>query len=278
MRMIKLLQLGAAIAVIFAAAGAQAESSRALMNADYVRVREKPLKDAAQVGFLYKNMIVEINAQTPDKEKIGNDSFYWYEVKGSDVSGWVYGKFLGPNVADLEIDTYDAPGDTQWLSNRFGDSTWYSTQKMNMQSFSIDEYRNLMRASENGNELAWAALRTTILAHLHENPDDANYAYLKKHLYSEPFLTKVVSHPYAYNDPNFFSLVPYSHTVLLAALQYSRAYLDSMPDEYWNDREIVLLSLNNNANDCQHYMPRIPQPVARDPQVKVALNRCRSGR
>lgn len=278
MTSIRFLQLSATIVMMFLPFCTQADNSKALMNADYVRVREKPLKDAAQLGYLYKNMIVEITSQTQDKEKIGNDSYYWYEVKGDDVSGWVYGKFLSPNVTNLDVDTYDAPGDTQWLSQRFGDSTWYYNQNFTVQSFSMDEYRSLMRAAENGNEQAWSALYVTILKHLRENPDDPSYAYLKKRLYSEEFIINVLGNPYAYNNPDFFSVVPYSHAALLTALQYSSEFFNTMPDEYWNDREIVLLSMNNNANGCQNYIAKIPQALARDPQIKVALNRCRSGR
>lgn len=266
--------------VMFMSVGAQTasgDSGKAVVNGDYVRVRARPNTEAAPAGFLYKNMVVEIKTQTPDKQTIGNDSFYWYEVKGGDVRGWVYGKFLSPNVADVNLDTYDAPGDTQWLSRRFGDSTWYYNQKMDMRSFSLDDYRNLMRAAQDGNEQAWVALRVTILNHLKDNPNDPDYAYLKRRLYSDGFLLAVMNHGYAYNDPNFFEVVPYSRDLVAAALKRSTTLVPSIPDEYWNDKEIVLLVLNGTGCSSE-YTGKVSAGLARDPAVKAVLDRCRAQR
>lgn len=274
-----LLQFCLIIVAIFSAQGIHAEPSKAVMNSDYVRVRENPVKDAAPIGFLYKNMLVEILAQTPDQEKIGSDAFYWYEIKSEDLHGWVYGKFLSPNVANQNIDTYDAPGDTQWLTDRFGDSTWYYNQKMDMHSFSMDDYRNLMRAAEMGNEQAWTALRITILNHIHENPDDTDYAYLKKRLYSVPFLKAVMNQPYA--DPNygrtFFDIVPYSRELVAATVGDHPGIAGSMPEDYWSNKEIVRQVARGQYGCSPAYLSKIPEDLLRDPEIKKALTRCTAG-
>lgn len=274
----KLLQLGMVVTMLLSAQPAVAGTDKALTNADYVRVREKPNKDAASVGFLYKNMLVEIKSQTPEIDKIGNDSYRWYEVRSKEVSGWVYGKFLTTNTDKWDVDTYDAPGDMQWLYTRFGESTWYYNQKMSMQSFSMDDYRNLMRAAEDGSEQAWIALRVTILQHLHENPDDPNYAYLKKRLYSVQFLKTILSQPYTQSGREFFDLVPYSRNLLLAVLAERPDIADSMPDEYWKDKEIVLLALNGPNGCSEDYVSRAPQNLIQDKQIKDVLNKCRQAR
>jgi hypothetical protein len=269
-----LLQFCVVIISLLTAQGVNAEPAKALINADYVRVRENPLKDAAPAGFLYKNMIVEIRSQTPEKEKIGNDSHYWYEVKGNDVSGWVYGKFLSPNVANWDVDTYDAPSDMQWLYNRFGESTWYYAQNLSMQSFSIDDYRSLMRAAEMGNEQAWIALRVTILSHLSSNPDDTDYAYLKKRLYSVQFLKAVINHGFA-NRPDFFDVVPISRELVAATVGDHPYIVESMPDDYWSNKEIARQVLRGPYGCNQGILAKIPQELMRDSDIQAALAHCR---
>jgi hypothetical protein len=258
------------VSMLFSTQLASAEDGKALTNADYVRVRERPNKDATQVGFLYKNMVVEIKSQTPEAEKVGKDSYHWYEIRSKGASGWVYGKFLTTNAETWDVDTYDAPGDMQWLYTRFGESTWYYNQTMNMQSFSMDDYRNLMRAAENGSEQAWIALRVTILQHLYENPDDANYAYLKKRLHSAEFL-KVILSQYG---RQVFDLVPYSRDVILAALGNRPDIASSMPAEYWKDREIVRL-VAKGSNRCQ-FVYDILTAFPSDPELEKDLATCRN--
>lgn len=261
-------------ALLLGAPAAQADGGKALVNNDYVRVREKPNKDATSLGFLYKNMMVEIRSQTQSPDKIGNDSFYWYEVKSKEVSGWVYGKFLTPSAANWNVDTYDAPGDVDFLSRRFGESTWYATQKMNMTSFSMEDYRNLMVAAANGSEMAWDALRVTILQHLKENPYDANYAYLKKRLYSDEFLQKVIVYPFVFNDQELLDLVPIPHTVVAKALG-TTGLAAQVPDEYWQDKEFVA-QVMNSPSGCS-FADRA-EAFRSDPRVKAALNRCQGRR
>lgn len=278
MRTTSLFRLCLLVVVVVAAQVARAEESKALVSGDYVRVRAEPHTNSPQRGFLYKNMPVEIKAKTYYKEAIGDDTYFWYEVKSGELRGWVFGKFLSFDVANWNVDTYDAPSDMQWLYRRFGENTWYYDQKMNMKSFSMDEYRNLMRAAENGNEQAWLALRATILKHLVTHPDDADYAYLKKRLHSEGFLLKVINQPYAYNDPQFFNYIPYSRDLFAAALRNSHQFVRSMPSAYWNDKEIVLLVVNGPYGCDPSYSQSIPRGLAADADVKSALARCKSVR
>lgn len=270
----RLFQFGMILAMLCAAQIAHADAGKALMTADYVRVREKPLKDAASVGFLYKNMVVEIKSQTPQMETIGKDSFYWYEVKGKDVSGWVYGKFLTTSAARWDVDTYDAPGDTQWLYKRFGESTWYYEQKMSMQSFSMDDYRNLMHAAENGNEQAWVALKVTILQHLKDNPYDPNYAYLKNRLYSAEFMKHILQTSFG---GDYFQFVPYTRDLVIEALTQDIGFASRMPDEYWKDKGIVMLVLSDPAgcNFANYAGSKIDTST---PEVKASLKRCQKRR
>lgn len=275
----KVLQrMTAVIALICTFTPLLAAAQNALVNADYVRVRENPNKSAAQTGFLYKNMVVEIKSQTNEKEINGHDAYVWYEVNGKEVSGWVYGKFLTLDVSDWNVDTYDAPGDVSWLDSRFGESTWYYEQRVDFQSLSLDEYRQLMRAAQGGNQNAWFALRATILKHLKEQPDDLSYAYLKHRLYSEEFLLEIIQSQSARDDRNFFEFVPYSHNVLLKWLEQHGGLVGDMPDEYWKDREIVLQILKGEYGCNPTYLENARRTLASDPEVRSAISACRKRR
>lgn len=276
MTMKKLLRVGVAMLVMFAAQAAQAEPIKGLITDDYVRVRAKPNTKGDQLGFLYKNMVVELMARTPDSDTIGKDSFPWHEVKQDGLRGWVYGKFISLNAPDWNVDTYDAPGDTQWLSKRFGDNTWYYQQKMSMRSFSIDDYRNLMSAAEKGNEQAWIALRLTILLHLHGNPDDANYAYLKKRLYSAEFLKAVLRTRYNANNGEPFDLVPWSRELVLATVEDIPDIVRTMPEEYWNDKEIVRLVVSGPLGCWPQHIAKLSAQLKADPGIKKALAKCKT--
>lgn len=233
---VALLQLGF---LLLAAQPAHADGTQAVVNSDYVQVREKPDVKARSLGFLYKNMLVEIKTQTQTMVKVGKDSFYWFEVKGPDVSGWVYGKFLTPHTGGWDVDTYDAPGNVDWLATRFGESTWYYQQKLDMTSFSMDDYRNLMVAAANGNEAAWDALLYTILTHLKDNPYDANYAYLKKRLYSEEYLTKLLDNSPARVFPPILEYIPVSGKLLKKVLDVNPDAVFYLPAEAWQDPTVV---------------------------------------
>lgn len=255
-----------------------AAAQDALVNVDYVRVRESPNKSAVQTGFLYKNMVVKINSKTSEKEIIGHDAYVWYEVNGKEVSGWVYGKFLTFDVSNWDVDTYDAPGDVSWLDSRFGESTWYYEQKVDFQSLSLDEYRQLMRAAQEGNRNAWFALRATILKHLKEQPDDPSYAYLKQRLYSEKFLLEVIQSQSSVDDRGFFQFVPCSRNVLLEWLRHHDGITENMPEEYWKDREIALLILKGGNGCDPAYLENARRTLASDPEVRAAISACRKRR
>lgn len=231
-----LLQFGV---LLLAAQPARAGNTQAVVNSDYVQVHEKPDVKSRSLGFLYKNMLVDIKSQTHDMVQIGKDSSYWFEVKGPDVSGWVFGKFLTPHAGGWNVDTYDAPGKVDWLVTRFGESTWYYSQKLDMTSFSMDDYRNLMAAAANGNEGAWDALLYTILTHLKNNPYDANYAYLKKHLYSEEYLASVIQYPYVWNLPQLFEYIPATGKLLHLTLGNNPDAVFYISPQAWQNPSVV---------------------------------------
>jgi hypothetical protein len=250
------------------------DQSKSLINADDVPLLASPANDSKQLGTLFKNMVVEVNTHSHKMDTVGTASFYWYEVKNADQQGWVSGKYLNSSVNNWDVDTYDAPGATQWMAQRFGDSTWYSTQEMTVESFTTDEYRNMMRASEDGNEQAWGALRATVLQHLQEHPDDKNYDYLKKRLYSEAFLLKVLDYPFAYNDADFFAVMPYSRNLVAAMLKKTESAMPRIDTDLWNDKEIVQLALDS-PHGCDYARDaKIPEALAQDSGIKASLAKC----
>lgn len=66
----------------------------AVVNTNYLRMREKPLKDAAVLDGLTKGTVVEVLASTESEETIENATSYWYRISLEGLKGWVFGAYL----------------------------------------------------------------------------------------------------------------------------------------------------------------------------------------
>lgn len=169
----------------------------ALIIDDDVRVRDAPTGKGKYAGVLYKNMVVDVLAESKNRQVINGESHYWYKVKTEEFEGWTYGKFVSFFVRDKNIDSYinrsvlEGYG-MDWFYTRFGYSTMYDTSALTAESFTLDQYRNLISAVESGNPMSEIALLASIYPHLKKYPSDPKYAYLKKKLYSDKFLMKLL--------------------------------------------------------------------------------------
>lgn len=163
---------------------------------DDVRVRDAPTGKGKYVGVLYKNTVVDVLAESKNRQVINGESHYWYKVKTEEFEGWTYGKFVKFFVPDKNVDPYidsnvlEGYG-MEWFYIRFGYSTMYDTSKLTAESFTLDQYRTLITSIVNGNPMARTALLGSIYPHLKKHPSDPKYAYLKKRLYSEKFLKQL---------------------------------------------------------------------------------------
>jgi len=66
----------------------------AVVNTNYLRLREKPLKDANVLDGLTKGTVVEVLASTETEETIENATSYWYRISLEGLKGWVFGAYL----------------------------------------------------------------------------------------------------------------------------------------------------------------------------------------
>ncbi len=65
-------------------------------NDSRVRIREWPLLDAKNLGYLTKGDKLEILDRSGIKVKIGNMEDYWYKIRRTSdgIEGWSYGEFI----------------------------------------------------------------------------------------------------------------------------------------------------------------------------------------
>jgi hypothetical protein len=66
----------------------------AVVNTNYLRMREKPLKNAKVLDGLTKGTVVEVLASTESEETIENETSYWYRISLQGLKGWVFGAYI----------------------------------------------------------------------------------------------------------------------------------------------------------------------------------------
>ena len=70
-------------------------AKNAIMNDSRVRLRKMPTIESETITLLEKNTQRYIFEHSDEKQKIGNNEFYWYRVLiPTGEIGWVYGEFL----------------------------------------------------------------------------------------------------------------------------------------------------------------------------------------
>lgn len=172
----------------------------ALVKDDEVRVRDKPNSGGKYVGVLYRNLIVDVLAESKKRQVILGDSHYWYKIKNDELEGWIYGKFISFYVPDKNIDTYtnhykffSNEDDSRWFSAHLGNYAAASVTDLTTESITLNQYRMLIECVEalSCNDNARTVLSNTIYTHLKQHHDDPKYAYLKKKLYDPEFLKEM---------------------------------------------------------------------------------------
>lgn len=177
--------------VLFFVSTAQAQTSDALVIADHVRVWSSLQDDKTLNGYLFKNMKVKIEGKSENTLTAAGITDYWYKVSLGDVEGWAFGGFLNFDVPAVIPDTYSASGNLNWFFKRFGYSTFYTPQRVNLGSFNMDEYRSLIKAVEQRSDVTARAVLEMSLYKGLENNTDPKWEYLRKKIYSLAFLKKM---------------------------------------------------------------------------------------
>jgi uncharacterized protein YgiM (DUF1202 family) len=66
----------------------------AVVKTDYLRIRVKPTVDAEMLSSTGMGAVVRIISQTENKELVGQEKDYWYQIEDQGIRGWVFGAHL----------------------------------------------------------------------------------------------------------------------------------------------------------------------------------------
>lgn len=174
---------------------------RLIATGDHVKVRATPTADGQLVGYLFKNMVVEVLERGPRPEFVGYNSGYWYRVARGSLTGWAFGSFFSATLPPRPIDTYDLPDLNAWWGNRFGWSTEYyeggAIPEELLAKLEMDDYRGLILMAKRGGEFgryAWTALRSTLYPFLKKHPDDPKWQYLRDRAWDPAFIANMLEY------------------------------------------------------------------------------------
>lgn len=194
----------------------------AQITGDFVRLRETPTREGKIVGVLFKYMTVTIVGQGSPPETIDGKTAPWYQVKGTGVSGWVFGGFLDFSLAHTRKNTFDGNSDLNWFFKKFGKST-NDYEKLKPQDFSLDQYRSLLSAAKIKPWSTCWPLAYTAYAEYKIDPNSPRMAYLRPKLFDPRFLKNV----YGYLRGNG------------AAKEFLNDLLRAVPSPKWDDPAFV---------------------------------------
>ena len=65
-----------------------------VVKSRYLRVRERPAKDAEMLGPIRLGSVVKILSRTGKQDTVDNMTNYWYQVDFQGLKGWVFGEYL----------------------------------------------------------------------------------------------------------------------------------------------------------------------------------------
>lgn len=231
------------LAFLLTATSALAEE-RALVTGDTVRMRDKPSLKGTYVGVVYKNMVVTVVEKSAETAIVEGQAYAWNRIRtAAGKEGWIVAKFLDANVPATPIDTYDASGNMEWFYMRFGNSTEYETQELGVDSFSVEEYRNLMKAAVNQDYGACNTLSRTIYRFFAENPTDPKHDYLKARLLSPEYLSSLPS----YCASQIVPTLPETILTREFALKLAGAY-QSLPERLRGDRDVAIAAIRKDPS------------------------------
>ncbi|MFP4014557.1 MAG: SH3 domain-containing protein [Chitinispirillaceae bacterium] len=226
--------------------------AKAGINGDFVKVRSNPSTKGKLVGILYKNMVVTVVERSKQKDSIGENSDYWYKVTFENMLGWTYAPFLNFNLTKDTVDTYESDLGMEWFYKRFDYSTWEFSQKIDLTSFTLEEYRALITSiMEEHNYLAQWALYYSVYEsseELEAKEDQPPFPYLKEKFYSPDFIAKLNEVQYGLLQKLPDSLL--SDKEFLLKLTSKRVSLnEAISDALEKDKAFIAEALRSNYNN-----------------------------
>lgn len=247
--------------------------AKAQITGDFVGVRKEPNKKAPYVGMLYKNIIVDVSICS-EKTVVENKTYYWCKISTGNIGGWCFSQFLDFELKNKEVNTYEAPSDLGWFFKRYGRSTYEYLTKIDITSFTLDEYRSLISSIDYPlhNKTSWEArslareaasiLEQSLYRDFNKKSTVAPFPYIAGKIFTPEFLYAM----FFFNGDSSVIL-----GALPSDLRKDRAYVmnlikssiseDSKPVnlrvgilehvsvELKDDEEIVKIAIEKNARD-----------------------------
>lgn len=275
--------------IIFAVApvSISATPSRAFINDTEVLVREEPTTASRAIDALDKNTVVDVIQTSDKKQKIGNESYHWYRIRTSDLTGWVYGKYVSMDLSKIS-NPYRDTDDMKWYFSRFGNSTQF-LETATLDTFTKEQYRSLIanlmdesRSTRRNQQFALLSLGATLLKHLKENPEDKKYSELKSAVYNDAFIEKAFSrrrttrflYKYAPETDNrklirkliennyhaFSAAAPTLENdkdLAMAAIRKNGRALQYASKQLQNDRDLVMAAVRRNSSALKFASPAL---------------------
>lgn len=168
-------------------------------------------------------------------------------------------------VAAAAVDVVDTEADMAWYYERFGHSTFYDQTKMNVESFTTEEYLKLISTFQNRSKdrsdpsyYAIYALHLSILTHLEKNPNDPKYQDIKNKLVSPAFVKSLAAWTYHSEPYALFSTLKLTDRQLMLELLPINGYTLMMGvDAFRDDKELVLVALNSKGRALRYASERL---------------------
>jgi len=132
------------------------------------------------------------------------------------------------------------------LRERLGEDWGNPSLRLDVGTFSPEEYGALVDSAMAGDQLALAALRASILRYLPKHPNDGKYAALKRRLYSREFILSV---PFAQiRDLLPAGLLRLDRELALAILAADSANFAYFPRGLRGDKEMVRAAVSGDLS------------------------------
>ncbi len=165
---------------------------RALVIRDGVLLRAKPGTAAPVIGVVHRNQVVMVRKETTMLEERGGRRAHWFLVSVGDLEGWLFGRYVTFDIPVPEPDTYRPVAPMDWFDRRFGPGEQYRGSHPRDMRLSIEEYRQLILAVEQGDPRAAYVLLHTLYADVLTRPNDPELHYWKPKLESEALVMNML--------------------------------------------------------------------------------------
>jgi uncharacterized protein YgiM (DUF1202 family) len=83
-------------------------STWAVVKSPLLRVRDQPSSQATVLAHVRMGAVVEVIAQSDNKDTVENDTSFWYRVNYEGLKGWVFGSYISIFDTRTKADAFAA--------------------------------------------------------------------------------------------------------------------------------------------------------------------------